>query len=485
MSRLLAGLLGLWLILSPAAGRAADAVADQPAPDTAAGAREVWVEATVSASQPYVGQSITYSFSLYQAVQVANATFQAPSFNGFSAKEVPERKSRRVLLNGREHILTQIHYMLVPQAAGSHTIEPGVLQLGIVRPDSRRRRSAFDDFFDDPAFNRNRVEPRVLQGPALQLQVKPLPPYTGADLFSGLVGRFDLTAEVEKTQLKVGDSTTLTITVQGRGNIMDAQAPSLKMPAGLKTYADNPDEEIQLTTDGFNGRKTFRTALVPVRAGAVVLPSARWTYFDVDRGEYRTVTAALPSLQVQPSEGTAAPAVVSAESTAMGQRRVELIGRDILPLKEGLEALHSRRPMPWPHFLLWMVIPALAYGTLCLVLRLRRSDLSAAARMRVKARQALKTAMSSGEDYDGFLTALYRALTAAIFSKAGRGGEALTWLEAEAALRDADQDPQISRQAAELLSAIEAAKFSGRTLGAEQHDDLLARTRQMVRRLAP
>ncbi|MFZ1986223.1 MAG: BatD family protein [Desulfatitalea sp.] len=460
-------------------------VAEQPVPDTAAGAREVWAEATVSASQPYVGQPITYSFSLYQAVQITNATFQAPAFDGFSAKELPERKSRRVVLNGREHIVTQIHYVLVPQAAGSHTIEPGVLQLGIVRPDSRRRRSPFDDFFDDPLFNRNRVEPKVLQGPALDLQVRPLPPYTGADLFSGLVGRFDLTAEVEKTQLKVGDSTTLTITVQGRGNIMDAQAPPLKLPEGIKTYADNPNEEIQLTTDGFNGRKTFRTALVPVQAGDVALPSVQWTYFDVDQGDYRTVTAALPSLQVQPSEGTAAPAVGTAESTVVGQRRVELVGRDILPLKEDMAALRSRRPMPLLHFLLWMAMPALAYGALCLVLRLRRADLSPAARMRVKARQALKTATSSGEHHDRFLTALYQALTAAIFFKAGRGGEALTWLEAEAALRDAGQDAQISSQAAELLSAIEAAKFSGRSLDVDQRNDLLARTHQMVRRLAP
>ena len=112
-------------------------------------------------------------------------------------------------------------------------------------------------------------------------------------------------------------------------------------------------------------------------------------------------------------------------------------------------------------------------------------DPSPAARMRTKARQALKTATSSAEHHDRFLTALYQALTAAIFFKAGRGGEALTWLEAEAALRAAGQDPPTSRQAAELLSAIEAAKFSGQPLGADQRNDLLARTRQMVRRLAP
>ena len=76
-----------------------------------------------------------------------------------------------------------------------------------------------------------------------------------------------MTSEIENTRLAVGDSTTLTVTVQGRGNIMDAQAPQPALPEGLKTYADTPEEQIRLGADGYEGKKVFRTALVPVQAG--------------------------------------------------------------------------------------------------------------------------------------------------------------------------------------------------------------------------
>ncbi|MBI5063454.1 MAG: BatD family protein, partial [Desulfatitalea sp.] len=357
----------------------------------AADAPEVWAEAVVSQPEPFVGQQITYTISLYQAVQIANASLQAPGFEGFGSKEIPQRGSRRELINGHEHVITQIHYVLVPLAAGDLTIEPAGLHLGIVRPAKERRRSAFDDFFNDPMFGRNRVEPKVIQAPSVPVRIKPLPPLPpGIPAFSGLIGRFDLAAAVEKSQLKVGDSTTLTITLQGQGNLMDAQAPALPLPEGLKGYADAPQEEIQLDAQGYNGRKVFRTALVPVRDGRLPLPPVQWTYFDVEQGDYRTLSTTLPELQVAPAEGQAAAASIKGEPPEAGKRRVEVIGRDILPLKEDLAALRAQRPMSWVYFMLWMVAPALAYGALFVVLRLRRVDQRPAARMRFKARQALK-----------------------------------------------------------------------------------------------
>ena len=108
----------------------------------------------------------------------------------------------------------------------------------------------------------------------------------------------------------------------------------------------------------------FRIALVPVRDGRLRMPPVQWTYFDVEQGDYRTLNAALTDLQVAPAEGQAAAPVVTGEAAGEGKRRVELIGRDILPLKEDLAALNSQRPLSWPYFMLWIMAPALAYGAL-------------------------------------------------------------------------------------------------------------------------
>ena len=173
----------------------------------------------------FSGQQITYTFRLYNRVQINDAKFQPPEFKGFNAKEIEDRRSYREMINGREHMITEVHFVLTPLSAGPQTIDPAVLQVGIVRPGSRRGRSPFDDFF-----NRAAVEPKVLQTETVSVQVRPLPPLEGGGTFSGLVGRFDLSATIETTELKVGDSTTVTVVVQGQGNVMDAQAPGLQVP---------------------------------------------------------------------------------------------------------------------------------------------------------------------------------------------------------------------------------------------------------------
>lgn len=454
-----------------------------------AGARQqkdVWVESALSEAHPFVGQQVIYTFSLYQSVQVTDATFKAPDFSGFSAAEIKKRDTERKTIDGREYLVTHIRYVLIALEAGRHDIAPAVLQLGILRPGMQRRRSAFDDFFNDPFFNRNRVEPQVLQSNPLKLQVRPLPPYAGTEPFSGLVGRFEISANLEDNHLNVGDSTTLTLSVRGQGNIMDAQAPTLQMPDTLKSYIDSPEEKIQLKPTGYSGQKTYRTALVPLKAGGIQLPAVHLTYFDVGQERYRTLTTALPALTVDPAaDAKAAPMTVTAQPHGPAKQEVAFKGHDILPPKDDLRALQSHGTLAWPLFLVWMGIPVLAFGALCTAQYLWRRDTSPKARMRSKALGALKTARMAGNARDPFLTALYQSLSAAIFAYAGRGGEALTWKEAETLLREHGLDSATAREAAGLLAAIETQKFSGAQLPADSRHDLFDRTRRMIRRLVP
>jgi hypothetical protein len=450
------------------------------------GPKEVWVESTLSESRPFAGQQVAYTFSLYQAVRVTNAAFQPPDFSGFIATEIRERSSEKRVIDGLEYVVTHIHYLLVPLEAGPREIEPGILQLGIVRPDKQRRRLSFDDFFSDPLLNRGRVEAKVLQSTPLSLQVRPLPNYPGPEPFSGLIGRFDMAAAINETELAVGDATTLAVTLHGSGNIMDARIALPALPENVKSYADAPEEDVQLTPEGYSGTKLVRTALVPIAEGEIHLPAVRLTYFDVALERYRTLSATLPALKVHPAAGPLeTPLSQAAEPGATRQQKVAFTGRDILPLKEDLSALNSPRSIEWPLFALGLFLPAMAFGLLCLVEHLRRKDATARARMGSKARRALKAARAARTERESFLSALYQSLSAAIFAYGNRTGEALTWKEAEALLCDQGLDRATAREAADLLEAIESRKFSGSHLPAEMAGELFERTRRMVRRLAP
>jgi hypothetical protein len=445
--------------------------------------KEAWVTAEVSDPTPFEGQQITYTFRLFNTVQIQNAQFQAPEFDGFSAKEVKDRRNYRKIVNGREVMVTEINYILIPLKSGSQSIDPAVLQVGILRADRSDRQWPFDKFFNDPFFNRGSVQTRILQTDPVKVAVQPLPPPAADSNFAGLVGKFDLQAGIEGGgSLKVGDSATLAVTVEGRGNIMDAQPPALQIPTAFKTYADNPQESVDMDRNGFHGKKIFRTALVPLQAGRFELAPVTMTYFDVDQKAYRTLTAAVPALAVEASlQAAAPPATVASPPIKSLKEKVTFTGRDILPIKENLTAIQSHRPFSWVLFLLGLAAPALAFGGTVLIQRLRRKDTRPAVLMKARAYQALKAAQKSPQDQ--FLSLLYQALTAAILSVAGRMGEALTWKEAETLLCDSGRTAEEARSAAELLSRIESCKFSGRSVSSDQHDELLVQTRQAIRKL--
>lgn len=441
--------------------------------------KEVWVTSELSEMTPFVGQQIAYTFRLHNAVQINDAKFQPPEFTGFSAKEIENRKSFRKLVNGREHLVTEVYFVLTPLKQGPLTIDPAVLHAGIVRENRRRSRSPFDNFF-----NRGIVEPRILQTEPVKISVRPLPPLPPPQNFSGLVGRFDLKAEMESADLKVGDSATLTITIQGEGNIMDAQPPELELPSAFKNYADNPEESINLDRLGTKGKKVFRTALVPVDPGTYTLPPIDVVYFDVEEEAYRTLHAQVPAINVTAATTPRSePLTVTPGSLPLVKKKVAFTGRDILPPKEGLSSIDPQTPLGWPLFFVCLVGPALAFGCAALVEHLRRPQTSAGALMKVKARQALKMAANqTGED---FLTSLYQALTAAIYSVADRTGEALTWKEAESLLLENKISEEEASRAAKLLSNIESVKFSGTRIEEDQIGEMLDQTRKMVRKLAP
>lgn len=420
---------------------------------------ELWGSAAMSDSDPYVGQQITYTFSIHHTVPVRVGTFQPPDFTGFHAKAYPVRETVQRTLHGKEYGVTEIHYVLVPLTPGRRTIQSAEVTVGIIRP-GQEQQVPFDGFFSDPLVRRDRVERRVVRGPALAVHIQPLPSIP--EDFSGLIGRFDLMAAMEATHVNAGDSTTLIVTLQGEGNLMDARPPPLALPETIRAYADGSEEAIELTPHGYRGVKIFRTILVPLQAGTLSVPPVRLTYFDPERRDYRTLVAPLPPVRVH----------AAASPTAF---------QDI-PEQPPAQALQ-------PHRFRSIALPGtaaliIAGATLLLVRRRPRRTINLAVPMQAKARRMLDAAQTVQGDPEACLGALYHALTAAVLFSAGRTGHALTWKETETWLQSAGWNALEARRAADLLAAIETARYSGSIPDADQCQELLEQTRMMVNKMA-
>jgi len=457
-------------------------VSGQPA--AAEDTRDVFVQAQVSEQAPFVGQQIIYTFKLSHAVRISNARFQPPEFEGFHAEEIENRKSYRSIISGRQYITTEVTYVLVPISDGKKTIDAAALRCGIVRPNQRRRDPS-GSIFNDPFFARTQAVPKIFHTKPIIVSVKPLPPYSGAIPFSGLVGKFDIHVDHENTQLKVGDSATLAVTVAGSGNIMDAEAPPIGLPQEFKTYADTPHEEVRLGPDGYSGKKVFRTALVPTSAGEFTLPAIELSYFDVSRAQYITRKTKPISLVVGPTAADDTLAVYSppASRAESLKKKVDFTGRDILPVKEDMDAIDAYRSVSVIGFLLWLAAPACLFAAFQTTLLLTKKTDDPAAMMIKKSQTALKRAgkTEAGAEY---FSSLHKAVTAMILSKAGTVSESLTNAEAEQILLSKGFGAETASQAVGLLETIESVKYSGKDTDRTGREQLLAQTRELVRSLS-
>jgi len=450
----------------------------------------VFVEATVSDETPFEGQQVIYTFKLFRQIQIANAKFQKPAFTGFTAKEIGDQTSYSAIVSGRQYNVTAVSFVLIPINAGEKTIEPATVECDILKPRQGRRTSPFDSFFDDPFFGRNTAEPRILRSRPLTLQVKPLPPYSGSVPFSGLVGEFDISAQLDNPSLSVGDSTTLSVKIKGKGNIMDAEEPVMTVPDGFKTYKDNPQENIQWDTTGASGEKIFRIALVPIEQGSYRLPPIQLNYFDISGGRYRIRSTAAITVSVMPSKDKETVKTFSSPETILPsiKKKVEFTGRDILPLNESLDALESQKPLPFMAFILLILAPMILYLGSKGIGWLMGKDTHPAVQMAQRSEKALKIARKtcksdSSDSQNEFLTCLYRALVSCILSRAGITGESLTYHEAQELLRSRGYSVEVGEKASVLLERIESAKFGGFSGKTIEKKALFHETETFIRRL--
>ena len=455
--------------------------------------KDVFVRASVSNKNPYVGQQIEYTFKLYHRVRIANASLvKEPAFSGFVAKKIDQDKTFQTVIDGREFDVTQVTYVLTPTASGSQTIEPAILSLDIVRHRQRRSNDPFDSFFNNsffnnPFFGNSAPTPATLQTNPVSVNIRPLPPDAGTGVFSGLVGRFTLHGELEKNEINAGDATTLSITVEGTGNIMDASAPAVNVPQSFKVYPDNPGQDIHISIGGASGKKVFRYALVPVKKGDFSISPVHLKYFDIPSKKYITLSTRPFSLKVLASkeasklETTSAPAPSVQGSTSF-KKKVAFVGRDILPIKDTSDVLAFRRTLPLFRFWLYLGVPVLIFlgFKFAAAFFIKKDDPTMV--MARKAHESLKKAGSAPSD-DVFLSALYRSLIYAVFSAAGSKGESLTRTEAEKLLANNGTGAESAAQAASLLDQIESARYGGTTFDNPAKQALFSETQKVVRRL--
>ncbi len=312
----------------------------------APGGSDVFVTAEIDTRKAYPGQQVTLTYRLLTQVAVTGLQLQEnPPLNGFWVEEMEvatNQRGERKVVNGREYL----EYLVKKQALFPNNA--GKLRIPSVTFAIAARTGG--DFFG--VFGQSETIYRKTE--ELTLDVIPFPSQGKPPNFTGAVGSYNLTANLDRNTAATGDAVTLHVKLAGRGNLK--MVPDLALPQlpDFTIYSSKQAANARVMEGRWvGGEKAWEYVLVPKAPGEQTIPSLSFSYFDPERDRYELLTT--PPLALKVARG-ADSGGAAAGLSGIGKQSLTRQGTDINFIKLSAGSLGPRpRPTygsPWYYILL-------------------------------------------------------------------------------------------------------------------------------------
>ncbi len=276
----------------------------------------------------------TVYFSLQHGVRLSeNPQYNKPEFKGFFVKEVGEEKS----YNEGNRQVTELRYILIPQAEGNFTVGPATAKIGIA---DRNRRDMFGRFFGTTWV--------PIASNMIDIEVKAKP------VESDLVGLFTLEQHIDSQSVKANKPVNLTVKITGEGSLEDFEFPNYEID-GVTVYSD----DAKITSDLSNHMitSTYVKSFAFISDHDFVIPAKNISVYDTKSQTLKQLK--IPSYEIT-IEGTkqTVPAAASTSEAKKGvvQTNLKVARKSMLDDGEP-EVSVKENVTEW-----WMVILAFVSG---------------------------------------------------------------------------------------------------------------------------
>ncbi len=370
-------------------------------------ANDLFVKVSASKRRVCEQEPVLLTYKVYTLVDLTSLDVKMPDLKGFHTQEVPlpQQKSFHLeKVNGKNYrCVTWSQYVMFPQMTGKLSI-PSITFKGIV---VQRNNSVdpFEAFFNGGS---GYVEvKRNIVAPGIDIQVDPLPKRP-VD-FSGGVGHFTISAQLNHKTVKEGEPLTLRVVVGGIGNLKLIKQPVVDFPKDFDRYDPKVSDKTKLTANGIEGNMIYDYLVVPRNRGDYTIPAVSLTYYDTSTNSYKTIKT--QPLQVKIEKGDGNKTTVDDFSDQP---------KDIKPIKtsdEDVVGVYTSFVGSGSYWL-WLVLPFVVFVAVLVVFRKRALDsanivaskqkrATKVATKRLKTAYRLMKAGRSGEFYDEVLRALW------------------------------------------------------------------------------
>lgn len=333
---------------------------------------DLFVVANVNKTTVYEQEAFLLTYKIYTAIDLRGFdNVKLPDFKGFHSQEVDlpsDRKWELEHYRGRNYRSTVYRqFILFPQQTGELVIDAARFDASVAQ--ANQAIDPFDAFFN----GRNAyVEiKKSLFTPKLTITVNPLP-QPKPENFSNGVGEFSLNSSINSTNLKTNDAITLKIEIAGTGNLKLISNPEVKFPEDFEIYDPKVESSSQLTTGGLSGNMVIEYLAIPRNPGTYKIPSAQFSYFDINSKSYKTLSTEEYVLQVEKGEGGSSTQTI----TNYSKEDLRVLNQDIRFIKQNEVTMTPRGDYFFGTLPYWLcyLIPIVVFIILFFLNRKRIAD---------------------------------------------------------------------------------------------------------------
>lgn len=305
----------------------------------------IYLLADITQNEAYVGEELILTYFLLVPQELSNRINVSPpqdnpgKFQDFweenhNLEGNREEQTVRLQNNKLYRKYTLFRHSLFPYRSGEFEIAPTQIQARVARPVS-------------VLFNQYE-EVNIVSNP-VSVTVNPLPERGRPESFRGAVGQFQLTTTIDQTEIEEGDPVTLTIRLEGSGNMNNAPAPQLPDFTQFDQFDPTTTEDIRIDRNGVTGRIEYTYILIPHGVHADTIGPVRYSFFDPSKDTYVELSSDPITLSITPGEGLGGTG-----SGFTTRRMIVRLGDDFRFISTSPLALSSVSITMWQSPLFWL-----------------------------------------------------------------------------------------------------------------------------------
>ena len=257
----------------------------------------VVLKSTINRSSIFQGEQIVVSYKLYSKINLADINLtMVPELNGFWKEEVEVNSNGKIeIIDGVRHKVWDIsRFILTPQKSGTLKIDPMAIDITI---QVKNKRS--NDPFGDPFgfFGSYQTIVEEVSSKSLTVNVKDLPPGAPAN-FTGAVGQFTLSSQVDKTSLEANQAVNYKLILSGNGNLHLIDNIPVSFPSNFEAYDPQKKDKTFTTNNGIGGKIEFEHLLIPRFKGEYIIEEQTFNFFDPKKNKYQTISTSPITINV-------------------------------------------------------------------------------------------------------------------------------------------------------------------------------------------